>query len=199
MLEIIQKQLDDSVKLKLALAGDLHIKDLLIKAVGLCIESYRHGGRVFCAGNGGSAADAQHIVAELVSRFYYDRPALAAEALTVNTSTLTAIGNDYSYDYIFARQIEANARAGDIFIAISTSGNSKNILAAVNAARSQGVKVIGLTGQSGGQLAPLCDLCFKMPSTDTPRIQEGHIVIGHIMCALVEQGMYPKRLEGARE
>ena len=152
----------------------------------------RDGRKLLFAGNGGSAADAQHWAGELVSRFYYDRPGLAAIALTTDSSILTAIGNDYGYDYTFARQVEALGQAGDVFIAISTSGNSPNILRAADAARARGIRVIGFTGASGGKLAPLADICFCMPSSETPRIQEGHELIGHLLCALVEAEMYPR-------
>lgn len=174
------------------MAADPGLSDNIVGAVELCVESLRAGGKVMFAGNGGSAADAQHWAGELVSRFYYDRPGLAAIALTTDSSILTAIGNDYGYDYTFARQVEALGQAGDVFIAISTSGNSPNILRAADAARARGIRVIGFTGESGGKLAPLADLCFRMPSSETPRIQEGHELIGHMLCALVEAEMYPR-------
>lgn len=161
-------------------------------AVAKCVATLRAGGRILFAGNGGSAADAQHWAGELVSRFYYDRPGLAAIALTTDTSILTAIGNDYGYDYVFARQVEALGQAGDVLVAISTSGNSPNIVRAANAALDRGMHVIGFTGQGGGALAPLCDPCFRIPSDETPRIQEGHEFVGHLLCALVEAQMHPR-------
>ena len=176
----------------LPLAADAAMQAQLEQAVGLCTGALRDGRKLLFAGNGGSAADAQHWAGELVSRFYYDRPGLAAIALTTDSSILTAIGNDYGYDYTFARQIEALGQAGDVFIAISTSGNSPNILRAADAARARGIRVIGFTGESGGKLAPLADICFRMPSSETPRIQEGHELIGHMLCALVEAEMYPR-------
>lgn len=174
------------------LQADTALHADLVRAVDACVASLRAGGKLLFAGNGGSAADAQHWAGELVSRFYYDRPGLAAVALTTDSSILTAIGNDYGYDYTFARQIEALGRAGDVLVAISTSGNSPNILRAAEAARARGVQVLGFTGQGGGGLAPLSDICFRMPSDETPRIQEGHELVGHLLCALIEAGMHPR-------
>ena len=174
-----------------ALAGDAGLHADLQRAVSRCVQALREGRKLLFAGNGGSAADAQHWAGELVSRFYYDRPGLAAIALTTDSSILTAIGNDYGYDYTFARQIEALGQAGDVFIAISTSGNSPNILRAAQAARARGMHVLGFTGRGGGKLAPLADICFRMPSDETPRIQEGHEFIGHLLCALIESQMFP--------
>ena len=174
------------------MAADPGLSDNIVGAVELCVESLRAGGKVMFAGNGGSAADAQHWAGELVSRFYYDRPGLAAIALTTDSSILTAIGNDYGYDYVFARQVEALGRTGDVLVAISTSGNSPNIIRAAEAARARGVAVVGFTGEGGGKLAPLSDICFRVPSTETPRIQEGHEFIGHLLCALVEAEMHPR-------
>ncbi|QNN79140.1 D-sedoheptulose 7-phosphate isomerase [Pseudoxanthomonas mexicana] len=174
------------------MAADVALKDEIVRAVELCLASLRSDGKILFAGNGGSAADAQHWAGELVSRFYYDRPGLPAIALTTDTSILTAIGNDYGYDYTFARQVEALGRRGDVLVVISTSGNSPNILRAAQAARDRGIYVIGFTGQGGGKLAPLCDVCFRIPSDETPRIQEGHEFIGHLLCALIEAEMYPR-------
>jgi D-sedoheptulose 7-phosphate isomerase len=170
--------------------GTLHLQ--IERAVAMCVEALKDEKKILLAGNGGSAADAQHWAAELVSRFYYDRPGLPAIALTTDTSALTAIGNDYGYEYTFARQVEALGRTGDVFIAISTSGNSANIIRAVNAAKSQGMQVIGFSGQEGGKLAPLADLCFCVPSVDTPRVQEGHGFIGHLLCGLIEAEIFPR-------
>ncbi|QDA56938.1 D-sedoheptulose-7-phosphate isomerase [Thermomonas aquatica] len=174
-----------------ALAGDAALQQDLQRAVELCVRALQGGRKLLFAGNGGSAADAQHWAGELVSRFYYDRPGLAAIALTTDSSILTAIGNDYGYDYTFARQLEALGQAGDVFVAISTSGNSPNILRAAEAARARGVHVVGFTGRGGGKLAPLADICFRMPSDETPRIQEGHEFVGHLLCALIESRMFP--------
>ncbi|MHB1897473.1 MAG: D-sedoheptulose-7-phosphate isomerase [Metallibacterium sp.] len=172
------------------MAQDAALRAQVADAVGLAVAALRTGNKLLFAGNGGSAADAQHWAGELVSRFYFDRPGLSAIALTTDTSILTAIGNDYGYDYVFARQIEALAHAGDVFFAISTSGNSKNILRAIEAARARGVRTIGFTGQSGGAMAEHCALCFKVPSDETPRIQEGHEFIGHLLCGLIEHEMF---------
>ena len=174
------------------MAADPGLSDNIVGAVELCVESLRAGGKVMFAGNGGSAADAQHWAGELVSRFYYDRPGLAAIALTTDSSILTAIGNDYGYDYTFARQIEALGQEGDVFVAISTSGRSKNILRALDASEAKGVRVIGFTGAGGGDMAGRCEVCFRVPSEETPRIQEGHEFIGHLLCALIEAGLYPR-------
>ncbi len=174
-----------------SLAGDTALHADLLRAVDLCERALRDGRKLLFAGNGGSAADAQHWAGELVSRFYYDRPGLPAIALTTDSSILTAIGNDYGYDYTFARQVEALGQAGDVFVAISTSGNSPNILRAADAARARGVHVVGFTGRGGGKLAPLADICFRMPSDETPRIQEGHEFVGHLLCAMIEARMFP--------
>jgi D-sedoheptulose 7-phosphate isomerase len=156
----------------------------------LCVSVYRNEKKILVAGNGGSAADAQHFAGELVSRFYFDRPPLSAIALTTDTSILTAIGNDYGYKEIFARQILANGCAGDLFIAISTSGNSENILEAINACRKKDMFIVGLTGASGGMMRDLCDHCLCVPSSSTPRIQECHLVLEHTICAYVEQQIF---------
>jgi D-sedoheptulose 7-phosphate isomerase len=155
-------------------------------AVNLIYSSLAAGGQLLVAGNGGSAADAQHIAAELTGRFLLERQPLRAIALHGNTSALTAIGNDYGYEHVFARELSAHARPGDVLLAISTSGNSRNILIAIEAARRSNVHVIGLTGESGGQMRSTCDLCLCVPSRSTARIQEMHITIGHAICELLE-------------
>ncbi len=155
-------------------------------AVGLIYSSLAAGGQLLVAGNGGSAADAQHIVAELTGRFLLERQPLRAIALHGNTSALTAIANDYGYEHVFARELSAHARPGDVLLAISTSGNSRNILAAIEAARQSKVNVIGLTGEAGGQMQSKCDLCLCVPSSSTARVQEMHITIGHAICELLE-------------
>lgn len=156
-------------------------------AVDIICSSLSAGGQLFLAGNGGSAADAQHIAAELTGRFLRERQPLRAIALHANTSALTAIGNDYGYDQVFARELSAHARPGDVLLAISTSGNSRNIVRAIEVARNGKVIVIGLTGESGGQMRTACDLCLCVPSKSTARIQEMHITIGHAICELVEE------------
>jgi D-sedoheptulose 7-phosphate isomerase len=156
-------------------------------AVDMIFSSLAAGGQLLIGGNGGSAADAQHITAELTGRFLRERKPIRAMALHVNTSALTAIGNDYGYEYVFARELEAHARPGDMLLAISTSGNSANILSAIEAARQCKVVVIGLTGASGGKMRTVCDLCLCVPSNSTARIQEMHITIGHAICELLEE------------
>lgn len=170
-----------------------------LEAVGnTCIEALRNGKKILLAGNGGSAADAQHIAAELVSRLNYDRPGLAAIALTTDTSALTAIGNDYGFEQIFSRQLEAIGNVGDVLIAISTSGNSANILKAVESAKAKNITTIALTGKSGGKLADKCDIGLHMPSSATPHIQECHIMFGHILCQMIEETLFGAEHNPAR-
>ena len=161
--------------------------DVVKEAGDLCINSLKNNGRILICGNGGSAADAQHIAAELSGRFKKERVALAGIALTTDTSALTAIGNDYGYEYVFSRQLEAIGREGDILIAISTSGNSKNVLNAMESAKKLGIKTITLTGKTGGEMAKKGDINIIIPSNDTPRIQEMHIMVGHMICALIDE------------
>ena len=168
------------------------MKDAIAKAATISVDAYRAGNKLLFAGNGGSAADAQHLAGEMVSRFYFDRPGLPAIALTTDTSILTAAGNDYGFEKIFSRQIEANGVKGDVLFAITTSGNSPNILKAIEACRLKGITVIGLTGGTGGAMKDICDLILTVPSNETPIIQESHIMIGHIICALVEEEMFGK-------
>jgi D-sedoheptulose 7-phosphate isomerase len=162
------------------------------------IAAFTAGKKVLICGNGGSAADAQHIAAEFVGKFYFDRPPLPAEALTVNTSSITAIGNDYSFDQVFSRQVEAFGAEGDVCIGISTSGNSRNVVEAFRVARSKGILTVAMTGASGGRLLVEADYCISIPSIDTPRIQEHHILVGHILCELVEQALFGEALVAAR-
>jgi D-sedoheptulose 7-phosphate isomerase len=161
-------------------------------AAGLLIAAYRKGCKVLVFGNGGSAADAQHFAAELVGRFERERRALPALALTVNASDLTAIGNDYGYDRVFARQVEGQARPGDVAVAITTSGNSANVLAGAAAARLLGLKVIGLTGAQGGRLQELCDVCVRIPAARTALVQEAHAAVIHSLCSAVETALFPR-------
>lgn len=162
-----------------------------IRDVSLVIaESLKNGGKVLICGNGGSAADSQHIAAEFVNRFYYDRPGLAAMALTVDTSILTAIGNDYGYEKIFSHQVQAYAKKGDVLIGISTSGSSKNVVNAILEAKNKGVYTVGLTGEKKGLIFDNADVTINIPSAETPIIQESHIMVGHIICALVEKMMF---------
>jgi D-sedoheptulose 7-phosphate isomerase len=155
------------------------------------VKAVRAGGKVLFCGNGGSAADAQHLAGEFVSRFYYDRAALGAVALTTDTSVLTAIGNDYGYEKVFERQVLGLGRAGDVLVGISTSGRSKNVLLAMEAARRIGMVTVGMTGNQRERIESLSDICIRIPSSDTPKIQEGHIVCGHALCAIVEVHMFP--------
>ena len=192
MKQAIEREFAKALANFQVMAGDAALIAQIREAVALCTQALRNGNTILFAGNGGSAADAQHWAGELVSRFYYDRPGLSGIALTTDTSILTAIGNDYGFDYVFARQIEALGRAGDVFVAISTSGNSKNILRAIAAAKARGVRIIGFTGKGGGAMAGECDVCFRVPSDETPRIQEGHEFIGHMVCSLIESEMHPR-------
>ncbi|MHC9085640.1 D-sedoheptulose-7-phosphate isomerase [Luteimonas sp. RIT-PG2_3] len=192
MKDFISREFDKLLANFNAMAVDAELSADIVNAVNLCVDALRSGGKILFAGNGGSAADAQHWAGELVSRFYYDRPGLPAIALTTDTSIITAIGNDYGYDYTFARQVEALGQEGDVLVAISTSGRSKNILRAIDAAEAKGVKVIGFTGIGGGDMQSRCDICFRVPSDETPRIQEGHEFIGHLLCGLIESEMFPR-------
>lgn len=192
MSQFVQSEFDKTLANFHAMANDQALRAQIGEAVALCVSALKAGKKILFAGNGGSAADAQHWAGELVSRFYYDRPGLPAIALTTDTSILTAIGNDYGYDYTFARQIEALGQEGDVFVAISTSGRSKNIMRAIDACEQKGVHVIGFTGEQGGDMKDRCGICFRIPSTETPRIQEGHEFIGHLLCALIESSMFPR-------
>lgn len=188
MREVVIRELEESANIKRMMAQNL--SDIIVEAAQTILNAYKAGGKVLLIGNGGSAADAQHIAAELVGRFRLERAALPAIALTTNTSTLTALANDYGYDAVFSRQLEALANDKDVLIAITTGGTSPNILKAVETAQSKGVFVIGLTGGSGGKLKGMADLTIVVPSDNTARIQEAHITIGHIICHLVEKGLF---------
>ena len=189
-LSYVENEFQASVAVKQRILVDSEFMQQVTDMGHLLIDRYEAGHKLLIAGNGGSAADAQHIAAEFVSRFNFDRPGLPALALTTNTSILTAVGNDYGYDQLFRRQIEANGVAGDVFLGISTSGNSPNILQALEGARLKGITTIGLTGQHGGSMRELCDHCLCVPSGDTPRIQEAHILIGHTICGMVELALF---------
>lgn len=190
MQKFIMNQLKKSRDLKEKILNDEQITDVIMEVSRKTIETYRAGKKTLIAGNGGSAADAQHLAGEFVSRFYFDRPGIPSIALTTDTSILTAIGNDYGFENLFARQVQANGVAGDLFIGFSTSGNSKNIIKALEVCRRQGIVTVGLTGADGGEMAQLCDFCIKVPSEETPRIQEAHIMIGHIICSVVEEALF---------
>jgi D-sedoheptulose 7-phosphate isomerase len=189
-LSYVIEEFQASAAVKQRMLDDSRFMQQVTDMGQLLIDCYEAGHKLMIAGNGGSAADAQHIAAEFVSRFNFDRPGLPALALTTDTSILTAVGNDYGYEQVFRRQIEANGVGGDVFLGISTSGNSPNILRALEAARSKGITTFGLTGRAGGKMLELCDHCLCVPSEETPRIQEAHILIGHTLCAMVEQALF---------
>jgi len=174
------------------IAEDRDLLEKISSAIDLCAGAIQAGGTIFFGGNGGSAAESQHLAGELVSRFYYDRPAMRSVALNADTAILTAIGNDYGYDRSLARPLEALARPGDVLVALSTSGQSANILTALSSARSLGICTIGLTGRDGGKMPPLCDIELRVPSDSTPRIQEAHLIIGHLLCQGIEAAIYPQ-------
>lgn len=185
-LQLIADRVRESIEVKKAVLEDEELLELVEAAARACIQSLEYGGKVILFGNGGSAADAQHIAAELVGRYLRDRRALAAIALTANTSSLTAIGNDYSYDEVFSRQIEAIGKKGDVAFGISTSGRSKNVIRALDAAQKKGLITIALTGATGVSLREV-NYCLCVPSEQTPRIQEAHILLGHSICEIVEE------------
>ncbi len=188
----IRNQILSSISTAEKIAGSEELLSVISLAAATIIESLKRNGKIIIAGNGGSAADSQHIAAEFVNRFYFDREGLPAVAITTDTSVITAIGNDYSFDRIFARQISSIGRKGDVFLALSTSGNSVNILEAIKECDNQGIRTIGFTGSSGGKMNDHCDIIIKVPSDETPRIQEMHILIAHIICAIVEETIFQK-------
>jgi D-sedoheptulose 7-phosphate isomerase len=190
MQDYISSQLVEAQRVMTAMLADKNLQQAMEGAAAACIQCIRNDGKVLLAGNGGSAADAQHIAGEFVSRFAFDRPGLSAIALTTDTSILTAIGNDYGYEKLFARQVQAHGKQGDIFIGYSTSGKSPNVLLAFEEARARGLICVGMTGNRGGPMRDLCDHVFEVPSSDTPKIQEGHLVLGHILCGLVENAIF---------
>ena len=190
MRDYIVAQIGEAGRVMSAMLADEKLLRSLESAAAALVACMKNGGKVLLAGNGGSAANAQHIAGEFVSRFAFDRPGLPAIALTTDTSILTAIGNDYGYEKLFARQVQAHGNKGDVFIAYSTSGKSPNILLALQEARNKGLTCIGLTGNRGGPMVDSCDFCFEVPSGDTPKIQEGHLVLGHILCGIVENALF---------
>ncbi|MBI5198521.1 MAG: D-sedoheptulose 7-phosphate isomerase [Nitrospirae bacterium] len=189
--ELVREEIRESIDIKKMILDRL-IPDI-VRAVELIINSFKSNKKVLLFGNGGSAADAQHIAAEFVGRFKLERKALPAIALSTNSSIVTALGNDYDFDAIFSRQVEAWAKEGDLVIGITTSGNSPNVLRAINKAKEMEAVTIGLTGENGGKLNDLVDICIKVPSSNTPRIQEAHITIGHIICSLVEKSLFGEK------
>lgn len=190
MKNYISAQIAEAQRVMSAMLADEVLVSTVQASADACIRCFQQGGKILLAGNGGSAADAQHIAGEFVSRFAFDRPGLPAIALTTDSSILTAIGNDYGYEKLFARQVQAHGNKGDVFIGYSTSGKSPNILRAFEESRARGLVCIGLTGNRGGAMRELCDYLLEVPSSDTPKIQEGHLVLGHILCGLVEQALF---------
>jgi D-sedoheptulose 7-phosphate isomerase len=186
----VSSQIAETQRIMSAMLADSVLLARLEAASAACIKALQEDRKMLLAGNGGSAADAQHIAGEFVSRYMFDRPGLPAVALTTDTSILTAIGNDYGYEKLFARQVQALGSSGDVLIAYSTSGKSPNILRALEQARALGLVTIGMTGNRGGPMRDLCDHCLEVPSSETPKIQEGHLVLGHILCGLVENAMF---------
>ena len=194
MKPIITEVIEDAIKLHKLVLSDHRINQQIESLSEACLESLRNGGKIIFAGNGGSFADSQHLAAELISRLAFDRAPLPSIALGTNMSSTTAIGNDYGYDFVFTREMQVIGSKNDVFVPISTSGNSKNILAVVEAANEIGMTVCGLTGDTGGQLAKICE-CIQVPSSRTERIQECHILIGHILCLIIEEDYFGKQIQ----
>ncbi len=190
MTEYIRSEIEASAQTKQKMLEDEALIAMIAKVGELCVDLYRNGKKTLLAGNGGSAADAQHIAAELVGRYGFDRPSIPSLALTTDTSNLTAIGNDYGYDKVFSRQLEGMGQEGDLFIGISTSGNSQNIVNAIESAKVKGITTVALVGRDGGQMAKIADYAIIVPSNATPRIQESHILIGHILCDIIEKSLF---------
>jgi len=192
-MRTISSEFSEAAALFQSLSNDQVLLGLTDAVSTACVEALRNGKRIIFAGNGGSAADAQHLAAELVGRFYFKRAALPSMALNTDTSMLTAIGNDYGFEHIFTRQLEANGAAGDVFIALSTSGGSANLNHAISHCKDAGIVSVGLSGKSGGEMAQLCDYSIIVPSESTPRIQEAHTLIGHAVCAEIERQLFPQQ------
>jgi D-sedoheptulose 7-phosphate isomerase len=192
MKNYIKQEIGKTSDLLSKLVADEVLLAEVEKIADSCMAAIRAGKKVLFAGNGGSAADAQHLAAEFVSRFAFDRAGLPAFSLVTDTSVMTAVGNDYGFEHLFSRQIQAVGVAGDVFVGISTSGQSPNILKALTEARGKGLVTVGFTGESGGKMLDLCDFCIRIPSRETPKIQEGHIVIGHILCGIIESYIFQR-------
>lgn len=191
-MDIVRRSIDASIATKQLILANEKLLNTINEVAQVMIKALREGKRVLWCGNGGSAADAQHLAAELSGRFYYDRPPLNSEALHCNTSYLTAVANDYGYDLIYSRMIDGACKPGDVLVGISTSGNSKNICNAFRKAKDLGVVTVAMTGESGGEMKKMADYLLNIPSADTPRIQESHIMVGHIICEIVEAQMFPR-------
>jgi len=189
---IIKQNIEDSVNLKSKVLTDENIISNIDKVAEAIIACYESKGKVLFCGNGGSAADSQHLAAELSGRYYYDRPPLPSEALHVNTSYMTAVANDYSYNQVYARLLQAIGNEGDIIIGLSTSGNSGNVIEALKVAKEKKMITVGFTGEGGGKMSEYCDILIPIPSKDTPRIQECHMMIGHAICQIVELSLFPR-------
>lgn len=191
MKNYIKDQIKKSYETKQAIYENDALLEKIVQVAQACVAIYKNGtNKTILAGNGGSAADAQHIAAELVGRYGFDRPSLPSLALTTDTSNLTAIGNDYGYDKVFSRQLEGMGQSGDLFIGISTSGNSQNIINAFEVAKQKGITTVALVGRDGGMMAKMADMAIVVPSESTPRIQESHILIGHILCDIIEKEIF---------
>ena len=190
MIEYVKGQVKASADTKLRILEDEAFLEKIIAVIKACVAVYKNEKKILIAGNGGSAADAQHFAAELVGRYGFDRPSLPSIALTTDTSNLTAIGNDYGYDQVFSRQLEGMGQEGDLFIGISTSGNSENIIKAFASAKAKGITTVALTGRDGGEMANLADYTLIVPSNATPRIQESHLLIEHMICDAIEKEMF---------
>ncbi len=193
ILTMIQDRIQEAIGIKEEMLRDDELLDQIRMIATKCINAFRNGHKVLLCGNGGSAADAQHIAAELSGKYLKDRSPLDAEALHVNTSYLTAVANDYGFEHVFARLVEARGSEGDVMICLSTSGNSKNILNAIKKANGMGLKSVGLSGKSGGEMKNLCKITICVPSEEVPRIQETHILIGHIICEIIESEIFPDK------
>lgn len=191
-MDFIRKQIEDSLNVKRELLENEKIQKLIEDSVDLCCKAISNGKKILFIGNGGSAADAQHLAGELVNRFGFERPGLSALALTTDTSVITSISNDYGFEMVFSRQIQAIGTKGDVLMALSTSGNSANIINGIEEARKREIATIGLTGRNGGKMPEICDICIRVPSDSTPRIQEAHILVGHILCSMIENTLFGK-------
>ncbi len=190
MKDKISECLVNAVENYTVISQDKVLQEKIKKCVDVSVSAFRTDNKILFCGNGGSASDAQHIAAELSGRFYFDRPPLYAEALHVNSSYITAVANDHGYEKTYCRMVEAAGRKGDVLVALSTSGNSNNVIQAIEQAKKIGMLTIGFTGKKGGQMKNICDIVLSIPSDDIPRIQEGHILIGHILCQLIEEEMF---------
>jgi len=191
-MDRVSEALRESILLKEKILADTELVRTVREIADTCADALCRGHKIMFCGNGGSAADAQHLAAELSGRFYFDRQPLAAEALTVNTSYLTAVSNDYSFEEVYARMVQGSGNEGDVLVGLSTSGESENVIRAFQVAHRKNIITVGLTGESGGKLAPISDFIMRVPSRDTPRIQEAHILIGHIICELIESRLFTR-------